>query len=248
MNSSLSVADTHIVLTSNAIVSTINSLKKNVTLNFNFTTSLETAPDAISNSSNDNCFVLKALDPNMFYSYPLDIYNPKSFRIKSLQKNDVTDNKNNDNRLINCTASESNNNHNPDKYTMHSCSSGEDPQFLCPVHDQNIIDATSKTLKSNGHILPLCVLESHLSNPHGFSNIIVFGGSVTVGRDSYGCETHTIIDRERISAVVQTTECNWFHFFGEVIRQYSNATVRIVNSAVFGSSSAQFQNHFTLQQ
>jgi len=109
-----------------------------------------------------------------WFSYPLDIYN-RSLLYDIAVK---------DKKIINCTSIEVN--LQVDFSKFRSCSNIK----TCPVHRQNLVDALKKT---RNWLSPnyLCEFTSYLHNASRPVNIVILGGSASIGQftEGYYCES-----------------------------------------------------------
>ncbi len=147
-------------------------------------------------------------------NYPSDVYEISVFP-KKTQK------------YINCPALEKKN-----AFTPHNCSYGNTEDFFCPVAFENI-DSAMEISQAWLHAGHLCTIKSHLMNPKGFSNILMFGGSVTGGRMAAGC----IFNESYSFNHTTSPTCSWVGHLGTYIQSISKAAVKVHNMAASGQNS-----------
>ena len=145
---------------------------------------------------------------NTFY-YPVDIYAPYDIYLNAKQKNE----------LFNCSAF--------DRLIglrQHNCTL---KHKFCPVHSQNVRDATSSAVNAKAS---LCHLQSKLADKHKHVRVFVMGGSSTAGSKAGGCA----VDAQHQYV---NTRCAWPHHFGEWLKTTSAAKVSLFNLGTGGHNS-----------
>lgn len=147
---------------------------------------------------------------NSSYFYPVDIYAPKHVLNTLTLRNEI----------FPCYGALL-----KEVKHAHNCSAAA---RFCPVTQYNVVDATKRKFGSSS----LCYLQKRLKNASESIRLITFGGSVTVGSNSQGCNAFDEPDRKYVHK-----RCSWFYHFGEWLRNISTANVTHYNLAHGGHTS-----------
>ena len=144
------------------------------------------------------------------YFYPVDIYAPY----------DIIEQVKAQNRTVTCYSATR-----YEARVPHNCSTVK----FCPVHTQNVIDATRNKCNASAS---LCYLRRKLNDPNQHVRILTFGGSVTSGSNAQWCNAFDDPFRYYVHL-----RCAWPYFFGEWMKKAHAANVSVINLSRGGQDS-----------
>lgn len=114
------------------------------------------------------------------FGYPMDIFDKKAYEKLISDRNDKTLNE----YVFNCSSIERNS-------IVHKCST----LTKCPIRENDVMNAIERT-KSWNNFHNLCSIREKLHEPTEKINLIILGGSLTLGSGTWGCCCVKSIDKK----------------------------------------------------
>lgn len=189
-----------------------------------------------NNINNLNCPVSSLLRNSTIdgiYSYAMEVFDHLQYQTVSQDD------------LYNCIVDEGNKIGHFMETKKYHCST----KTNCPITNDNIIDSLHFMSSTYTYKHSLCHLRNELQNPHSNINIVIIGGSVTLGiRNNKGCCCNNQqLESKCLSGESNRCledECSWNRRFFSWIKSLSKGQVNFVKLAETGRNTPVFAKDF----